>query len=153
MVLCTFFLLHTLPLHVSQFSGIEAAKRMQAKDAKQALLACKCPRCRKGDMFEHTLSNRYYNGKMYKSCPICQQTYEPEPGFYYGAMIVSYMFSTAVSLGVGFVLYFLFNHPALWVYLVVTAAMVAAVWPLMYRYSRSIFLHLFGGIRFDSQYS
>ncbi len=37
---------------------------------------------------------------MYEHCPVCGQDYEPEPGFYYGAMFISYIITGWFCLGV-----------------------------------------------------
>lgn len=126
---------------------------MQKRTSGEALLACKCPRCREGNMFKHSFREKWFSLKMHEKCPKCDQSYEPEPGFYFGAMFVSYAFSTAITLTVGFVLYNFFGHPDTWVYLTVVSFFVAILWPAMFKYSRSIFLHLFGGIRFNPRYS
>ena len=36
---------------------------------------------------------------MPEKCPHCQQAYRPEPGFYYGAMFVSYIITGWFSIG------------------------------------------------------
>lgn len=126
---------------------------MQSRSSGSALLACKCPRCREGNMFKYTFGERWFSMKMYENCPRCDQSFEPEPGFYFGAMFISYAFSTAITLTIGFILYNFFGHPSIWVYLAVVSTCVAVLWPLMFKYSRSIFLHLAGGIRFNPKYS
>ncbi len=52
----------------------------------------KCPRCREGYIFEKPfrISDPL---AMPKRCPVCGQVTEPEPGFYYGAMFLSYIVS------------------------------------------------------------
>ena len=56
----------------------------------------KCPRCRKGPMFTN---NNPWNLKkvfsMYDRCPVCNQKYEMEVGFWYGTGYVSYALSVA----------------------------------------------------------
>ena len=56
----------------------------------QSIFKKKCPKCRKGDLFTQP-----FNWKqplaMPDNCPVCGQKYEPEPGFYYGAMFLSYI--------------------------------------------------------------
>lgn len=126
---------------------------MQTRTSSQALLACKCPRCRQGDMYKHALTKKWFSMEMYEKCPKCQQTYEPEPGFYYGAMFVSYAFSAAITFITGFILYNFFDNPDTWVYMAVVTVAVAILWPAMFKYSRAIFLHAFGGIRFNSKYT
>lgn len=86
------------------------------------------------------------------ACPVCGQTFEPEPGFYYGAMYISSAFSTALLLGVGFVLFYLAQDPPLWVYVLAVAGAVLLATPLLFRYSRAVMLYLFGGARFDRRF-
>ncbi len=103
-------------------------------------------------MYKYSLKDKWFSMEMHQSCLKCYQTYEPEPGFYYGAMFVSYGFSAAITLVTGFVLYNFFNNPDTWVYMVVVMSVIALFWPVMFKYSRAIFLHLFGGIKFNSKH-
>jgi uncharacterized protein (DUF983 family) len=116
-----------------------------------ALLDLRCPRCHTGKLFTHAaLSTSFV--EMPAQCPICGQTYEPEPGFYYGAMYISSGFSTGILLLVGFMLYYLANDPPLWVYITTVAAAVMVVTPLLFRYSRAVMLYGFSGASFDPRY-
>lgn len=59
----------------------------------------KCPRCQEGDLFIKPFDiSKPVN--MPTNCPVCNQKYEPEPGFYYGAMFVSYIVSAFFFLSV-----------------------------------------------------
>lgn len=66
----------------------------------------KCPRCRKGDIFEKPfkLSDPL---KMPHSCEYCGQKMEPEPGYYYGAMFLSYIAYSLFMLPIALALVFL----------------------------------------------
>ncbi|MBD2768165.1 DUF983 domain-containing protein [Hymenobacter sp. BT664] len=86
-------------------------------------------------------------------CPVCGQAFEPEVGFYWGAMYISYGFSTLIVAVVGLLLYFLGHDPAVWVYVGVVAAAVLVFTPLMFRYARAVMLYAFGGASFDPRYS
>lgn len=121
---------------------------MQKKNWKGALFLGKCPRCHKGDIFKHRLMKISGFWKMHNQCPYCEVTFEPEPGFYFGAMFVSYALSVVLFAVIGISLYVLGN-PADWVYL--SAIILGAVLftPFSFRYSRILFLYSFGGIHFD----
>ncbi|TGE15218.1 DUF983 domain-containing protein [Hymenobacter elongatus] len=82
------------------------------------------------------------------NCPICGQAYEPEPGFYWGAMFVSYGFSVAIFAISGVLCYYLLGDPAVWVYVLTVAVASFALMPLVFRYSRAIMLYLFGGVSY-----
>ena len=117
-----------------------------------ALLQLRCPRCHTGLLFTHpALSTSFM--EMPEACPVCRQTYEPEPGFYYGAMYISSGFSTGILLAVGFLLFYLAHDPPLWVYITTVAVAVLSVTPLLFRYSRAVMLYAFGGARFDRSYA
>ena len=56
-----------------------------------SILNLKCPRCHEGDLF-HTGNWSFQDiAGMPDYCSNCKQNYMPEPGFYYGAMFVSYV--------------------------------------------------------------
>ena len=117
-----------------------------------AMLALRCPRCHQGKLFaQSALSIRHFD-EMPDACPVCGQHYEPETGFYWGAMYISFGFSTGILLGVGVLLYYLLNNPDTWVYTVVVAAVTVLFAPLSFRYARAVMLYAFGGIDFDEHY-
>lgn len=59
----------------------------------------KCPRCQEGDLFiEPFQISKPVD--MPTNCPVCGQLYEPEPGFYYGSMFISYIISAFFFLGI-----------------------------------------------------
>lgn len=116
-----------------------------------ALLKLRCPRCHTAKLFSHpALSTSFV--EMPLQCPICGQSYEPEPGFYYGAMYISSGFSTGILLLIGFMLYYFANDPPLWVYITAVGVAILLVTPLLFRYSRAVMLYGFGGARFDPRY-
>ncbi|WBO83017.1 DUF983 domain-containing protein [Hymenobacter yonginensis] len=112
-----------------------------------AMVQQRCPRCHQGPLFTHpALSTKFMS--MPAQCPVCSQAYEPEPGFYWGAMYISFVFSTGIMLVIGFAVYFLLNDPDTWVYIVCVAVVSLLFTPLSLRYSRTLMLYLFGGIQY-----
>ena len=99
-------------------------------------------------MFRYHRYNLKHFDKMYKECSRCGLNFEPEPGFYTGAMYVSYAFSVAILIVIGFMLLFFFNDPDIFVYVGITLLTILILLPVIFRYSRVIYLHLFGGIKF-----
>lgn len=85
---------------------------------------------------------------MNKTCPHCGVGFEPEPGFYQGAMYVGYGFTVAVMVAISVILSVLGDFSE-WVYIGWIVGTMVLLVPLNYRYSRIIYLHAFGGIRFD----
>jgi uncharacterized protein (DUF983 family) len=116
-----------------------------------AMLAQKCPRCHRGLLFRHSALHLTKFDAMYESCAVCGQHYEPEVGFYWGAMYISYGFSTLIVVLTGVLLYYLAHDPPVWVYVTAVAVVVVALTPLLFRYARVVMLYLFGGIEFNPQ--
>jgi len=112
------------------------------------LFVCKCPRCRKGDMFENKNPwNLKKTMKMNNVCPVCGQPLDIEVGFYFGSSYVSYAFTVALSVAtfvawwvlVGFSLYD--NRIIYW--LVLNAVVLIAMQPYLMRLARTGWLAFF----------
>lgn len=123
---------------------------MPVQSSLRAILEAKCPKCREGDMFEFPLVHLRKFSHMHTYCPICELRFEVEPGFFIGAMYVSYAMSLGIFFVVSFLIYTLFNNPDFHYYVIGIPLMVLILLPIMYRYSRVIFLHLFGGVKMDT---
>jgi uncharacterized protein (DUF983 family) len=79
--------------------------------------------------------------KMNKQCPVCGQKFEPEPGFYYGAMFISYLIIGFLSLGlVGFLVFYLKLNVEIAFAVLFGVLALIFLWNL--RLSRSIWIHL-----------
>ncbi|MBS1507774.1 MAG: DUF983 domain-containing protein [Bacteroidetes bacterium] len=105
----------------------------------------RCPRCREGAIFKYPLRRLGKFAQMNAVCDNCKVSFEPEPGFYFGALYVSYAFTVALFFAVWVALYVLFNPPD-WVYVVSTLVSVLFFIPISFRYSRILFLYWFGGL-------
>jgi uncharacterized protein (DUF983 family) len=125
---------------------------MQEKTFLTGLLQGKCPRCRQGDIFVSPATNLRRFSVMNVTCPCCGVRLEPEPGFYQGAMFVSYAFSIVFLIIMWVSLHYLVNPPD-WVYMVVFIGIIILAAPLNFRYSRILFLYFFGGIKYDPRLS
>lgn len=65
----------------------------------------KCPRCHEADMFRTGSFSFDQAFEMKERCDQCNEDFFPEPGYYYGAMFVSYIFTAWFSI-----LFVLFLH-------------------------------------------
>jgi uncharacterized protein (DUF983 family) len=112
------------------------------------LLKCKCPRCRKGDMFAD--KNPWHLSKtmkMNKECPVCRQPLDIEVGFYFGSGYVSYALTVALSVAtfvawwvlIGFSLY----DNQIFYWLAVNAALLIIAQPYLMRLARTGWLAFF----------
>jgi hypothetical protein len=84
---------------------------------------------------------------MHSACPHCKQSFEPEPGFYFGAMFVSYSINTALFIASWITLTLVYPSYSLFLLLGLLVGIVLLSLPLSFRLSRSIWLALF--VRFD----
>ncbi|MBP9185647.1 MAG: DUF983 domain-containing protein [Bacteroidia bacterium] len=114
-----------------------------------ALMACKCPRCQSGDMFQTKATNLNGFTKMNEFCPVCEVRFEIEPGFFWGAMYVSYSITTAFMLVTCGILLWGFNDPEFWVYVVSIIGIVLLTLPWVFRYSRVLLLYFISPLKFD----
>jgi uncharacterized protein (DUF983 family) len=114
-----------------------------------SILTFKCPRCHKGSLFTDPNPFHFKNvTKMPEKCPCCGQRTELEPGFYYGAMYVSYGLSVALFLFNFFVLYITLHIPGIW-FLILNTLLLLILWPIIFRLARVVYIHLF--VKFDPQ--
>lgn len=129
------------------------------KDSKPlyitSVIANKCPRCRKGDLF---LSKNAYDLKnnltMNKSCPVCGQPTEIEVGFYYGTGYVSYALSVAFLVAT-FVAWWIlfgisFSDNSIFWWLGTACTLLILIQPPMMRISRSLWLSWF--VKYDANW-
>lgn len=98
-----------------------------------ALVRMRCPRCCAGKIYE-------YGMKMNARCPVCELEFEREPGYFMGALYISYALAIAflvTGLWIGMLL--LPDIDAGWLVLLAAACFVPFV-PLVTRYSRVIWI-------------
>ena len=103
----------------------------------------KCPRCQEGDLFIDP--NSYNVGRlfdMHERCPVCNQKYELEIGFWWGAMYIAYVFSSVSLLAMAGIFIFYLKYE---VYKTLAAIFVVQVIlsPYVFRVARAIWLNLF----------
>jgi uncharacterized protein (DUF983 family) len=108
-----------------------------------AVLKQKCPRCHEGDLFEFKISYRFKDiTTMYKMCPHCGLKYEVEPGFFYGAMYVSYALTVALWAFLAIAIFTFYNMSP-WLFLGIGISALLLLLPFIYRISRAIWLNMF----------
>jgi hypothetical protein len=115
----------------------------QHKSWLYSTLTYKCPRCREGDMFYPGTLYTTKFADMRTSCPCCGQPFEPEPGYYYGAMYVSFAFNVAIFLTAIFILHQIFEEVTMAMMVGVVAVVVVGLLPVIFRLSRALWIHLF----------
>lgn len=107
----------------------------------------KCPRCRASEMF---VSPMMINKplEMHDRCKVCGQNFMPEPGFYYGAMFISYIMSSFFFLIVAGIAIIFFKWSVEAAFgLIIFLGIILYLWVL--RMSRTIWIHIM--IKYDKQ--
>jgi len=87
---------------------------------------------------------------MNKKCPSCESSFEPEPGFYFGAMYISYAFNVALLVGFGIILFLFFEDWSELTYILVLTSLTIVIAPFTFRFSRILWLYWWGGLKFKN---
>jgi uncharacterized protein (DUF983 family) len=119
-------------------------KWLQKGKKLYSILNFKCPHCHEGEFFK---SRNPYNFKemsaTYERCPKCDRKLYIEPGFYYGAMYVSY------ALGVAHVVTFWVASLILgikmefWNFILLVGSCLILLTPVYYALSKIIWANMF----------
>lgn len=120
-----------------------------------SLLTMKCPRCRRGPMFNN--NNPWRLKKVFdmpQRCEECKQPFELEVGFWYGTGYVSYALSVALSV-TSFVAWYVLigmstKDNRFFGWLVTNIVLLVVLQPWLMRLSRVIYLYFF--VRYNPNY-
>ncbi len=111
--------------------------------ALYSILHFKCPYCQEGDFFKARPYNLRRIGEMYDRCPVCGGRYMIEPGFYFGAMYVSYAIGAAIAISVWVAFLVLAPVAAPHWILVVVGMITVLAGPYVFALSRIIWANMF----------
>lgn len=119
----------------------------------KAAVQAKCPRCRTGNIFTNKLFS-LHSQKMNDNCPHCSLRFEREPGYFYVAMYVSYVFIVAELVAFCVLTYLITGYmDSPWPYIIVATATGLLFAPFNFRYSRIVLLYwLTSGLRYDPKF-
>ena len=79
---------------------------------------------------------------MHEACPVCGYVFEREPGYFVGSMYISYALAIPVYLALVGVLKLLLRGLSDLVVLALALPLFIPFAPLLFRYSRVIWMHL-----------
>lgn len=109
----------------------------------------KCPRCHEGNLFVQPGEKNYtIFGYTPDVCTNCGQAFILEPGFYYGAMYISYVISVALALP-QFLLFYVGLDFSFRASLVAALIAQLILTPFIYKISRGAWINFF--VRYDPQ--
>lgn len=118
---------------------------MKWKETKlYSMLSMTCPRCHEGKLF--TDPNPYHFSKIFDMpdhCPKCAQKYLIEPGFFYGAMYVSYGVVVAYLVAIYVALMVLYPSFTKEFYLLTAIPSALLLTPYFFRISRAIYFNIY----------
>ena len=119
-----------------------------------AIAKCKCPKCRTGDVFKHTLLQKPSQPlAVHEYCPTCGQKYEIEPGFWWAALYISYAINVAIMAITLIILHFLTSASTPLEYIVPVVVAMLVFYPYTMRYARILLLHFFASIEYDEHFA
>lgn len=112
-----------------------------------SIFKMKCPRCQEGDFFISHPYDLRNAGNTHEKCSNCELKYSKEPGFYYGAMYVSYGLTVAlfVAMWVSFNLFFENISVGIQIFLIISTTVLLT--PYIYALSKIIWINIF--IKYD----
>ena len=106
-----------------------------------SMFGLRCPKCRRGDLFPTSSFSFKMPFMQLEHCPECGNNYFPEPGFYWGAMFISYIGSAFFCMGFVMLLHWVLGWSTAGSFVALLAVVgLCFVW--WFRFSRSVYFHL-----------
>ena len=87
--------------------------------------------------------------KMNDRCACCGQSFMPEPGYYFGAMFVSYAINAAFFLTVWLGMYLFMDEISVTAMIVALLVVVLGLLPVTFRLSRVLWIYIF--VRYEGE--
>ena len=107
------------------------------------VIQCKCPNCKKGKMFSNRGNILLFKiPEMKTKCEVWDFKFEKEPGFFFGAMFVSYALAVGQMIISLVIFWQIIDFSPLKVFIII-ALIALLLSTLNYKISRSIWVHLF----------
>ncbi|WP_103072011.1 DUF983 domain-containing protein [Aquimarina sediminis] len=107
-----------------------------------SILKGKCSKCEEGDIFVKESSGLKFGlPKMNEKCPSCNHKFMIEPGYFYGAMYVSYGLTVAEGIVIYLISSFFIVKPMhFFIILAISAILLSTT---NYKYARILWIYLF----------
>lgn len=114
-----------------------------------SFLNAKCPRCGKGKVFSGSIFSLRTFANTLDRCPNCDLSYEPETGFFFGAMYFSY----ALIVGSIIISSIVMNLLDLFEYAIyLIPVFLIILLPLIFRHSRLLMLYVVYPLMFKEKF-
>jgi uncharacterized protein (DUF983 family) len=106
------------------------------------ILKEKCPRCGEGNVYEeHTPF--FKMPVMHEACPVCGYKFDREPGYFLGAMYISYAIAVFVGIVTFLICRWLFPDMEVFYIPIPILIMFLLIAKKNYKLSRVIYMHMF----------
>jgi uncharacterized protein (DUF983 family) len=99
-----------------------------------AILSGRCPCCDRATIFAHGLT-------MHERCPTCGIAFSREPGYFAGAMYISYALGLPIVFTLATTLRLVFSTWSFECVMAVATLLFLPTVPLLFRYSRILWIH------------
>ena len=110
----------------------------------------KCPRCHEGQFLVSHPYDLKRVGDVRDKCEVCDLNYSPEPGFYYGAMYVSYGLGVTLFVTIWASCNWFFENVWVWTQIGLVVFFSIVLGPYLFALSKIIWANIF--IHFDKNY-
>lgn len=121
------------------------------KSKLYSIVNFKCPRCHEGKFLVSHPYDLKKVGDVREKCEECDLNYSPEPGFYYGAMYVSYALGVALFVAIWASCNWFFDNVSVWTQIGLVVFFLVFLGPYLFALSKIIWANFF--IHFDDKYN
>jgi uncharacterized protein (DUF983 family) len=102
-----------------------------------------CPQCQESKMMVANPYKLSTMGDVKDKCEVCGLDFKPEPGFYYGAMYVSYALGVAVFVTIWASCNWFFDNVGVWTQISLVLIALIGLGPYLYTLSKVIWANFF----------
>jgi uncharacterized protein (DUF983 family) len=102
-----------------------------------------CPQCQESQMMVANPYRFSTMGEVKDKCEVCGLDLKPEPGFYYGAMYVSYALGVAVFVTIWASCNWFFDNVGVWTQISLVLIALIGLGPYLYALSKVIWANFF----------
>jgi uncharacterized protein (DUF983 family) len=102
-----------------------------------------CPQCQESHMMVANSYRFSTMGEVKNKCEVCGLDLKPEPGFYYGAMYVSYGLGVAIFVTIWASCNWFFDNVGVWTQISLVLIALIGLGPYLYALSKVIWANFF----------
>lgn len=110
-----------------------------------------CPQCQEGKFLVSNIYDLRHAGDVRESCDVCGLKYSKEPGFYYGAMYVSYALGVALFVTIWTSCNLFFDNVNVWTQIGLVVFFSIVLSPYLFALSKIIWANMFIHYKADAK--